>query len=270
MSRRLRLVIAGVCAAAAVVLCLLYGQSIEAEAESERTEVLERFGGEVVSIVVASEDLSVGDVISEDNVSEEEWVSDLAPVDAITSMDDVIGLEITIPLSEGVPLTTLNFQDVEDAVEVPEGRVAISVEYDDDLGLTSAVAEGDRLIAYQVDDSGVQLLSEDVLVIDLPSDSSGTFSSGTVTLAVLPEDVTDLLYASTEGTLRLVLPAEDVSELDDGTVVAPTEVDPITDEDADESTDEVVDESSDQETNESAETVEEGSVDSSQEGGEGV
>ena len=232
MSRRLRLVVAGACALAAAVLCLLYGQGVQAEADAEYSEMLERYGGEVVSIVVATEQLEPGDVISAENAGVEEWVSSLVPDDAYTSLDDVLGLEVTVAAAEGVPLTGLNFRSDGESVEVPEGRVAVSVEADDDLGLSSVVSEGATMVAYEVLGSGVSLLSEDVLVLDLPGDGTTSTYSGTVVLAVLPEDVADVLYAAAEGSLRLVLPGDDVSEVALGTSAAASEVLPVDDADA--------------------------------------
>lgn len=241
MSRRLRLVVAGACALAAAVLCLLYGQGVQAEADAEYSEMLERYGGEVVSIVVATEQLEAGDVISAENAGVEEWVSSLVPDDAYTSLDDVLGLEVTVAVAAGVPLTGLNFRSDGESVEVPEGRVAVSVEADDDLGLSSVVSEGATMVAYEVLGSGVSLLSEDVLVLDLPGDGTTSSYSGTVVLAVLPEDVADVLYAAAEGSLRLVLPGDDVSEVALGTSAAASEVLPVDDADTGTDDDEEID-----------------------------
>ena len=233
MSRRLRLVVAGACALAALVLCLLYGQSVQAEADAEYAEMLERYGGEVVSLVVASGTIEAGEVISAENATVVEWASALAPEGAYTSLDDVLGLEVTVAVADGVPLTELNFRSDDDAVEVPEGRVAVSVEVDDELGLSSVVTEGCTMVAYEVTGTGVSLLSDDVVILDLPGESGSSYTSGTVVLAVLPGDVAAILLAGDEGTLRLVLPADDVDEADVGTTAAPSSVEVVEDADED-------------------------------------
>ena len=231
MTRRLRLVAAGACALLAAALCLAYGQHVRDEAEQVRAEALERYGGEVVTLVVASEGLEVGDVVDRLNVTEQDWLADLAPEDAILSLDDVLGSEITVPAAAGAPLTALNFREDEDAVEVPSGCVALTVSVTTNLGLPSATTAGTRLAAYEVDDSGVSLISDDLLVLRSTADQTSVGSRGEVTLAVAAEDVASVLAASAEGSLRLALPADDIGDLSLGTGSAPTRVDPVATED---------------------------------------
>lgn len=234
MTRRVRLVVAGACALVAALLCVAYGQSVRAEAEQVRAEALERYGGEVVTLVVASEGLEVGDVVDRLNVTEQDWLADLVPEDAILSLDDVLGAEITVPAAAGAPLTSLNFRDDEDAVEVPSGCVAVTVSVTTNLGLPSATTAGTRLAAYEVDDSGVSLISDDLLVLRSTADQTSVGSRGEVTLAVAAEDVASVLAASAEGSLRLALPADDIEDLSLGTESAPTRVDPVVTEDGEE------------------------------------
>ena len=62
MSRRFRLVISGAFALLAIVLCAAYAQHVREEAESVRADALARYGGEVVSLVVADDAIEEGDV----------------------------------------------------------------------------------------------------------------------------------------------------------------------------------------------------------------
>lgn len=226
MTRRFRLVVSGACALLAAVLCGLYGQHVRDEADRVRAEALERYGGEVVSLVVAPEGLEAGDVVDRRNVTERDWLSDLAPRDAIVGMDEVLGAEVTIPAAAGTPLTSLNFRDNEDAVEVPSGCVALTVPVTQDLGLPVATAAGTTLAAYEVEDSGVSLVASDLLVLRAPADQSGIGSRGDVTIAARPESVASVLSASAEGSLRLALPADDAEDLSAGLGTAPTQVAP--------------------------------------------
>lgn len=228
MRRRLRLVVSGACALLAAALCGLYGQHVRDEADRVRTEALERYGGEVVSLVVAPEGLEVGDVVDRRNVTERDWLSDLAPRDAVVGMDEVLGAEVTVPAAAGAPLTSLNFRSSEDAVEVPSGCVALTVPVTQDLGFPSATAAGTTLAAYEVGDSGVRLVAADLLVLRAPADQSAVGSRGDVTLAARPESVASVLSASTEGSLRLAVPADDAGDLSSGLGTAPTEVAPET------------------------------------------
>ena len=227
MTRRFRLVVSGVCALLAATLCGLYGQHVRDEADRVRAEALERYGGEVVSLVVAPEGLEAGDVVDRRNVTERDWLSDLAPRDAVVGLDEVLGAEVTVPAAAGAPLTSLNFRDSVDAVEVPSGRVALTVPVTQELGLPSATAAGTTLAAYEVEDSGVRLVAEDLLVLRAAADQSGMGSRGDVTLAARPESVASVLSASAEGSLRLALPADDADDLASSLGAAPTEVAPV-------------------------------------------
>ena len=226
MTRRFRLALSGSCALLAALLCALYGQHVRDEAERVRTEALERYGGEVVRLVVAPEGLDVGEVVDGRNVTERDWLADLAPDGAVTDLDEVMGTEVTIPAAAGAPLTTLNFRDDEDAVEVPSGRVALSLPVTDSLGLPPSADEGTALAAYRVSDAGVSLVSADLQVLRAPGERTSVGARGSVTVAVTPEVVASVLSASADGSLRLALPADDAAGLAEGAGIAPTSVSP--------------------------------------------
>lgn len=224
MKRRTRLVVSGALALLAAAACALYGQQVRDEAQRVRAEALERYGGEVVRLVVATEGLEAGDVVSRANVAEREWIADLAPQGAVTGLDAVLGSEVTVPAAAGAPLISLNFRERADAVEVPEGMVAISVAVTDDLGLPRSVEAGSALSAYEVADDGVRLITGGVEVVEAPVDTGGLVTSGELTVAVAPEDVASVLAASASGALRLALPSEEAAALPEEQVQAPTEV----------------------------------------------
>ncbi len=211
---RLRYVLAGACALLCALFCALYGEHVRSEAELARAEVLERYGGEVVQLVVASEALEAGDSVDRQNVTVRDWLVDLAPDEAVTSLDEVLGLVVTVPVAAGVPLTATNFRDSEEVVDVPSGHVAISLSVTDKLGLPSSATVGTSLVAYEVTDSGAKIVTSDLEVLSLPGETTLSSSSGSLTLAVLPEDVSAVLSASASGTLRLALPASDVEGLE--------------------------------------------------------
>lgn len=226
MTRRFRLAISGLCAVLAALLCAAYGQHVRDEADRVRAEALERYGGEVVSLVVAPDGLEAGEVVDGRNVVERDWLADLAPEGAVTALEDVMGAEVTIPAAAGAPLTGLNFRDSEDAVEVPSGRMALSLPVSEGLGLPPSASEGTTLVAYRVSDLGVSLVSADLLVLRAPGEQTGLGSRGTVTVAVAPEAVASVLAASADGSLRLALPADDAAGLGEGGGTAPATVDP--------------------------------------------
>ena len=224
MRRRFRLLISGSFAVLAAVSCLLYGEQTREEAERERAEALARYGGEVVRLVVAKETIEAGETVNTTNVTEKDWLSDLAPSGAITALDDVAGAVVSVPVSAGMPLTELNFRDEEDAVDVPAGRVALSVPLSDDAGIASSLAVGTTIAAYEVSDSGVNLLADDLQVLAVPFESGRVLSSGSVTVSASPDKVASILASSGKGSLRLVLPGEGALDSGQGSSQAPTEV----------------------------------------------
>ena len=106
--------------------------------------------------------------------------------------------------------------------EVPTGYMAVQIPMGEKLGLPEAVAAGTRLVAYRVADEGTRLISGDVKVLVGVSAGATYASRGSVSLAVSPDDVADILAASAEGSLRLVVPAIDVEG--DPVSTAPTQV----------------------------------------------
>lgn len=226
MTRRLRLVVSGSCALASLLLCLAYGGHVRQEADRARAEALERYGGEVVTLVVATEGIEAGESVTRANAAEREWLVDLAPADAVTGLDEVLGSEVNVPAAAGAPLTGLNFRDATEAVEVPADRVAITVPVSDDLGVPPGTEAGETLAAYETADGTVQLLALDVRVLSVPQTGSGVVPTGALTLAVAPDDVARLLAASDEGSLRLALPGARALDLAEGEQTAPTSVPP--------------------------------------------
>lgn len=224
MNRRVRLAASGACALLSTALCLAYGEHVRSQSERLREEALERYGGEVVTLVVATEGIEAGESVSRANAAEREWLVDLAPADAVTGLDSVLGAEVSVPVAAGVPLTELNFRDGAESVEVPADLVALSVPLDDDLGVPPGIAVGASLAAYEADEDGVRMISEDVRVLAVPQASTGLMGAGSITVAVPPDDVARLLAASDAGCLRLALPGDEALALAEGEQSAPESV----------------------------------------------
>lgn len=210
MHARFRIALSAAFALLGVMSCLAYADTVRRDAERVRSDAIARFGGEVAQIVVADQALEAGDVVSESNASVREWVADLAPSGAITSLEDVAGREVSVPAAQGAPLTELNFRDEQAISEVPAGHVALGVPVTDKLGISRGVTRGARVSAYAVSEGGPHLIAADVEVLSELGPSTGMVASQQVTIAVLPDDVPAVLGASASGDLRLVIPADDV------------------------------------------------------------
>ena len=131
------------------------------------------------------------------------------PEGAFTNLDEVIGKGVTVPIAKGAPVCDLNFRTNDEQLEVPQGMVAVSVPLTDRTGVPVEVAAGSNVIAYTTSDEGTTLVTEDVVVLSMP-ESSSIGAAATLTLAVSPDAVPVVLTASAEGTLRIVVPADDV------------------------------------------------------------
>lgn len=122
-------------------------------------------------------------------------------------------MTVTVPVPKGAPLTELNFREATTGIEVPEGRIALSVPVTDRVGLPREVRAGSVIAAYAVGDLEVRLVSGDLMVLSVPGEASLSRSDASLSVAVWPEVVSDVLLASARGELRLALPGEGVEGL---------------------------------------------------------
>lgn len=236
MTTRLRVVLALACAALAVFAGHAYAQEVRRQEAQLRQETLERYGGEVVSLVVATHRLEVGKTIAETDVSLKEWVAELAPEEALVSLDEVVGSSVSAPVSKGQVLTRLAISAPDSSLEIPSGMVAVALSLTDRLALVAGVDVGSRVFAYRVTNEGAQLVSSGVTVVSVTNEGGALSSSKDVTVAARPADIPALLEAAADGSLRLVVPAGNVTSAAVGVTRAPSEVEPETDDDAEEET----------------------------------
>lgn len=216
MTRRMRLVVSVSCGLVSLVACLAYAGTVRGEVERARSQALARYGGEVVSLVVASRPIEAGEVVGTTDVSMRDWISTLAPSRAMVDVSEVLGREVTVPVADGAPLTELNFRDATELADIPSGHVAVSVPITDRLAISPAVRVGSHVIAYQAADEGAQVICADALVLSVPGNAATLGARGSLTIAVSSEDVPRVLSASTAGDLRLVVPADDVKSVAKG------------------------------------------------------
>lgn len=204
MTKRFRLLMAAACGVLALLVCFGYGESVRAEAESDRAELLERYGGELVTVVCAAHDLEPGQQVDALTCEEREWVADLVPEGALTSLEDAMGMTLTSPVSAGTPLTDVAFREGSETLPIPEGSVAMALAVGEKTGVEASVAPGTELVAYRVIDGQISEVSTRLTVLGAQESSGG----GTLTVAVPVADVSALIAAVADGSLRLVQPAE--------------------------------------------------------------
>lgn len=236
VSRKLRLLVS-FALSCIVLLCFYgYGNEIKKEQETLRKETMSKYGGEVISVVVAKRDLKPGDVIDESNVEYTDWVLDLLPQEACTNIESCFGKVLGMGQVKGLVLTEGHFQPQNNRLEVPKGYVAVSLPVNDKLGLSLDVADKTPVVAYRVQNDRSSLAFTDLLVLQIDR------AQKIVVLGVRSKDVPGLLEISAVQGLRLVVPSEELSGIEvENTHKAPDTVKEESKEEADKKQKEVND-----------------------------
>ena len=198
MNKSKRIAISLVAGVLAALLCMVYGSSIRSQAEVQ-AETLAKYGGDRVEVCVAARDIDVGETLDETNVITQEWLTSLLPRDAATELRQVRGDVTTSRIPKNAVICKL---------EVPKGKVAVSVAVDAEHSVGGATGVGSYVDVY-VQKDGVTDRLCGAHVIDT-SENSGATREGKiewVTLAADPEDVKELLGASGKGMVSLTIPA---------------------------------------------------------------
>ncbi len=142
--------------------------------------------------------------------------------DAATSSEDVVGKVAAIDIKRNEPLLLERIGDGSSRIAVPQNLEAVSVATDDVLAVGGAVSAGSFVDVYvETSEGKIVSLGQNILVLE----TSGTASASEdkdvqeeltwVTLAVTRESVSELITASTKGTIHLALPGNQTREGDD-------------------------------------------------------
>lgn len=219
MKRGTRVLISLACGVLAAACAFLYASDVRAEAERAHEETLARYGGDTVSVCVATREIEPGETLMEGDVSLEEWVSSMLPRDAETSVRDVAGKTVTSHIPEGAVICSAYFKRDADALDVPSGMVAVSVPADEEHAVGGAILPGDRVDVY-VSKDGIADRLCDAQVIDTSARMAGTEGADItwVTLALEPERVAEVLAATARGSISLTLPGSGLEVQDGGDV----------------------------------------------------
>lgn len=216
MRRGVRLAISVASGILALVLASWYGASIRAEAARERQELLAAYGGDVVSVCVATRDVNAGELIDEGDIELAEWVAGFLPADSATSVDEVVGKRATSNIPARAVLCPVYFQERGGALEVPEGMVAVSVPVDSAHAAGGTLAYGDTVDVYLAGTGIADCICRAQVIATSADEASGTSADlSWVTIAVAPDRVSELLAATAKGSINLVVPGSEVKGLDD-------------------------------------------------------
>lgn len=205
MERKKRLLVSMAAGIAAMLISMGSVSSVRAEAEREQQEVLARYGGDLVSVCVATRELEPGDSLGEADVAVEEWVASLLPSDATRDLDEVIGKPVASRVPKGAVLCPAYFRTDGDSVSVPAGKVAVSVPVDSQHAVGGALECGERVDVYVSRDAVAdRLCAASVLDTSILAEQSSELTWAT--LAVDPASVKEVLVATSAGTVTIAVP----------------------------------------------------------------
>lgn len=137
------MVIAGVISGIICAIAVFgYTQSITAQADQERAEALERYGGEQVEVVVAKRTILPGETIGAADVEKKMWLADLLPDNALKEEKDEIGKQVTSTVVANEVVTSLRFEQGNATVEVPKGMTAVSLPTEEVKAVGGAITAG--------------------------------------------------------------------------------------------------------------------------------
>lgn len=210
MSVKARVIASVACGLLAVVLVLVYMSGVKNEAAGERDRALERYGGETVTVCVASRAIAAGEVFSERNVSELEWLVDLLPEGALAQADEVLGKSAACAIAQNTPLASVHVASADQALSVPQGKVALSVPCSNDSAVGGELAPGSVVDVYVVGDGSARPAAQGIQVLKT-NVSSGLGSLSWAILAADPDQVEALVGLAATQKLYLTLPSEELA-----------------------------------------------------------
>lgn len=215
MSVKARVIVAVACGLLAAVMMVAYMSSVKDEAVGERDRALERYGGETVTVCVASRAIAAGEVFSERNVSELEWLVDLLPEGALAQADEVLGKTAACAIAQNTPLAAVHVAAVGQALGVPQGKVALSVPCSNDSAVGGELPAGSVVDVYVVGDGSARPAAQGIEVLKT-NVTSGVGSLSWAILAVDPDQVEALVGLAATQKLYLTLPSGELAGTADG------------------------------------------------------
>lgn len=200
--------IAGLISAFVCGLCVLtYMGIVQQEADSARNDVIARYGGEQVEVLVAKCDINPGEMIDGSNTLKKLWISDLLPEGSITNASDAYGKKVASFVATGEVLLTKRFETSTLGIEVPEGLVALSVPAQDINAVGGAITKGSYVDVYAVGTSTTCLgRSIGVLATSNADEASAGQKMNWITLAIDPAKVQEFVSAAENLEIYFTLP----------------------------------------------------------------
>lgn len=198
------------------VLCagcvFAYSSIIRSDADAARIEAMQRYGGEQIDVLVATQDIYPGETLDSSNIESRKWLSDLLPESCISSIDEVKGVQATSMILSGEAVSKRRFDAVGSGIDVPQGCVALSVPAEDVQDVGGTLSAGDIVDVYATGSTTSRIGSRITVLATNVENSSGTKAKVSwVTLAVPIDQSQEFVTASQTLEIYFVLPShEDV------------------------------------------------------------
>ena len=173
-------------------------------------------------VVVAAADLQIGAELRREDLRMIDWPANAAPQGAFTTMDEVIGRGLILPVIENEPVMPMKLAPKEAGAGlppvIPAGLRAVSVRVNEVIGVAGYVLPGTRVdvlatlsptreqtdVTSKVVLTNVQVLAAGTK-IEQSADGGKPMPVSVVTLLVDPTEAERLTLASTEGKIQLAL-----------------------------------------------------------------
>ena len=213
-----RLLVCGVvCGLICAVCVFLYTEMVYAEADSKRTEALQRYGGEQVEVLVATKTNHPGETLDPSNCTTTTWLSDLLPEGALMNIDETAGKQATSLILQGEVVSSSRFDNETKELDIPAGSVAIALPAQDVQAVGGSITVGSKVDVYATGTKTTCLGRDlEVLATSAGTEESSTRSKITwVTLAVDPEKTQEFVAASQSMDIYFTLPSAKPKELTD-------------------------------------------------------
>jgi pilus assembly protein CpaB len=173
------------------------------------------------SVAVAARDMNVGTLLESNDVRLVDWPADAIPVGYSSSVADLVGRGLLVPVKANEPLLSSKLANPEAGggmqIIIPEGKRAMAVRVDDVVGVAGFVLPGTRVDVLVTMDraAGQEEAATRMVLQDLEVISAGQSLERNpdgepqqvpvVTLLVTPEEAEELALAHSNGRLQLAL-----------------------------------------------------------------
>lgn len=200
-----------ICGACCAVCVGLYLVSVQEQAQQAQEETLARYGGEQVEVCVAKNDIAAGEIVESSDIVTKTWVADLLPEGAVTDSSQIVGQRLGSSILKGEVVCTRRTERSDTALNVPQGKAAISVPARAVQAVGGSVEPGMAVDVYATGSVSTSKLVSGALVLAASTtDDAGSSSDANawITLAIDPDMVQEVVTAAQTLDLYFVLPSE--------------------------------------------------------------